>query len=65
LNDIKTKLDALSRKELKYSYVSLKEGVDLLYVSLDKSNELDQKAAKLKRIALKYQGYRTMLSLTS
>jgi hypothetical protein len=43
LNDIKTKLDGLSRKDLLSSYRFLKEGVDLLYVSLDKS-KLEQKA---------------------
>ena len=45
LNDIKTKLDALSLKELKYSYVGLKEGVNFIYVYLYNSNELDQEAA--------------------
>jgi hypothetical protein len=43
LNDIKTKLDGLSRKDLLSSSRFLKEGVDLLYVSLDKS-KLEQKA---------------------
>ena len=37
LNDIKTKLDGLSRKDLLSSYDFLQEGVDLLNVSLDKS----------------------------
>jgi hypothetical protein len=45
LNDIKTKLDALSLKELKYSYVGLKEGVNFIYFYLYNSNELDQEAA--------------------
>ncbi|CAB3984545.1 Hypothetical predicted protein [Paramuricea clavata] len=43
LNDIKTKLDGLSRKDLLSSYNFLQEGVDFLNVSLQKSN-LDQKA---------------------
>ena len=43
LNDIKTKLDGLSRKDLLSSYRFLKEGVDFLSVSLDKS-KLEQKA---------------------
>ena len=43
LNDIKTKLDGLSRKDLLSSYDFLQEGVDLLNVSLDKS-KLEQKA---------------------
>ena len=42
LNDIKTKLDGLSRVNLLSSSRFLKEGVDLLYVSLDKS-KLEQK----------------------
>ena len=42
LNDIKTKLDGLSRKDLLTSYRFLKEGVDLLSVCLDKS-KLEQK----------------------
>jgi hypothetical protein len=37
LSDIKTKLDGLSRVNLLSSSRFLKEGVDLLYVSLDKS----------------------------
>ena len=37
LNDIKSKLDGLSRKDLLSSYSFLKEGVDLLNVSLSKS----------------------------
>ena len=43
LSDIKTKLDGLSRVNLLSSSRFLKEGVDLLYVSLDKS-KLEQKA---------------------
>jgi hypothetical protein len=43
LNDIKTKLDGLSRKDLLSSYDFLQEGVDLLNVSLDKS-KLEKKA---------------------
>ncbi|CAB4042768.1 Hypothetical predicted protein [Paramuricea clavata] len=42
-NDIKTKLDGLSRKDLLSSYDFLQEGVHLLNVSLDKS-KLEQKA---------------------
>ena len=38
LTDIKTKLDGISRKDLLSSYSFLKEGVDLLNDSLDKSN---------------------------
>ncbi|CAB3991605.1 Hypothetical predicted protein [Paramuricea clavata] len=43
LNDIKTKLDGLSRKDLLSSYNFLREGVDFLNVSLQNS-KLDQKA---------------------
>ena len=43
LNDIKTKLDGLSRKDLLSSYMFLKEGVQLLSDSLDKSKD-EQKA---------------------
>ena len=43
LNDIKTKLDGLSRKDLLSGYDFLQEGVDLLNVSIDKS-KLEQKA---------------------
>ena len=43
LNDIKTKLDGLSRKDLESSYMFLKEGVQLLSDSLDKSKD-EQKA---------------------
>ena len=43
LNDIKTKLDGLSRKDLLSSYTYLKEGVQLLNDSLDKSKD-EQKA---------------------
>ena len=39
LNDIKFKLDGLSRKDLESSYMFLKEGVQLLIVSLDKSKD--------------------------
>ena len=43
LNDIKTKLDCMSRKDLLSSYTFLQEGVDVLNVALNKSN-LQQKA---------------------
>ena len=43
LNDIKTKLDGLSRKDLLSGYDFLQEGVDLLNVFIDKS-KLEQKA---------------------
>ena len=43
LNDIKTKLDGLSRKDLLSSYNFLQEGVDFLNVSLQNS-KLDRKA---------------------
>ena len=39
LNDIKSKLDGISRKDLLSSYGFLKEGVNLLNASLDKSND--------------------------
>ena len=39
LNDIKTKLDGLSRKDLLSSYSYLKEGVQLLNDSLDRSKD--------------------------
>ena len=39
LNDIKSKLDGLSRKDLLSSYRFLKEGVDLLNATLEKSME--------------------------
>jgi hypothetical protein len=55
LNDVKTKIDGLSRKDLLSSYSFLQEGVQLLIVSLDKSKD-EQKAvqsAKLKIIAVK------------
>ena len=42
LNDIKTKLDCLSRKDLLSSYSFLKQGVDLLNVSLDQSTQTTQ-----------------------
>ena len=38
LNDIKTKLDGLVRKDLRSSCSFLEEGVDFLYVALGKSN---------------------------
>ena len=38
LSDIKTKLDGLSRKDLRSSCNFLEEGVDFLYVALGKSN---------------------------
>jgi hypothetical protein len=37
LNDIKTKLDGLSRKDLLSSYSFLKQGIDMLNVSLNLS----------------------------
>ena len=43
MNDIKTKLDGLSRKDLLSSYNFLQEGVDFLHDSLQNS-KLDQKA---------------------
>ena len=45
LNDIKTKLDGLSRKDLLTSYRFFKEGVDLLSICLDKS-KFERKAAR-------------------
>ena len=42
LNDIKTKLDALSRKDLLSSYSFLREGVELLNVCLDRSTHSTQ-----------------------
>ncbi len=39
LNDLKTKLDGLSRKDILSSFRFLKEGVDLLIVILNKSND--------------------------
>ncbi|CAB4010218.1 Hypothetical predicted protein [Paramuricea clavata] len=39
LNDIKTKIDGLSRKDLLSSYSFLQEGVQLLNASLDKSKD--------------------------
>lgn len=47
LNDIKTKLESLSRKDLRSSCSFLEEGVDFLYVALDKSNP-KQKASTIK-----------------
>ena len=43
LTDIKTKIDCLSLKDLKASYSFLKEGVELLNLTLDQSSE-DQEA---------------------
>ena len=43
LNDIKTKLDCISRKDLLSSYTFLQEGVDVLDAALNKSN-LQQRA---------------------
>ena len=43
LTDIKTKIDCLSLKDLKASYSFLKEGVELLNLTLDQSTE-DQEA---------------------
>ncbi|XP_028406174.1 uncharacterized protein LOC114528696, partial [Dendronephthya gigantea] len=45
LNDIKSKIDGLSRATLLASYNFLEEGVELLNVSLDKSNP-EQKASE-------------------
>ena len=45
LSDIKSKLDCLSLEKLDASYSFLKEGVRLLNLALDKSNE-DQKASE-------------------
>jgi hypothetical protein len=45
LNDIKSKLDCLSLKDLDASYSFLKEGVELLNLAIDQSNE-DQKASE-------------------
>ncbi len=39
LDDVKTKLDGLSRKDLLSSYSFLQEGVQLLNASLDKTND--------------------------
>ena len=38
IDDIKTKLDGLSRKDLIASLISLKEGVNRLYISLETSD---------------------------
>ena len=46
LTDIKTKLDSLSLKDLKASYSFLKEGVELLNLTLDQSAK-DQKASEV------------------
>ena len=40
LNDIKVKLDGLSRKDLLSSYSLLKQGVDLLNAALDQSSSI-------------------------
>ncbi|CAB4004706.1 Hypothetical predicted protein [Paramuricea clavata] len=45
LNDIKSKLDCLSLKDLDSSYSFLKEGVELLNLAIDQWNE-DQKASE-------------------
>ena len=45
LNDVKTKIDGLSRKDLLSSYSFLQEGVQLLNVSLDKWKD-EQKAVQ-------------------
>ncbi|CAB4020931.1 Hypothetical predicted protein [Paramuricea clavata] len=45
LTDIKSKLDCLSLKDLDASYSFLKEGVELLNLALDESNE-DRKASE-------------------
>ncbi len=45
LSDIKSKLDSLSLEKLDASYSFLKEGVELLNLALDKSNE-DQKTSE-------------------
>ena len=42
LNDIKTKLDGISRKDLLSSVSFLREGIELLYVSLDRSTQEDR-----------------------
>ena len=49
LSDIKSKLDGLSRKDLLSSYGFLKEGVNLLYASLEKSTD-DRQSAVLNGI---------------
>ena len=45
LNDVKTKIDGLARKDLLSSYSFLQEGVQLLIASLDKSKD-EQKAVQ-------------------
>ena len=45
LNDVKTKIDGLARKDLLSSYSFLQEGVQILNVSLDKSKD-EQKAGQ-------------------
>ncbi|CAB4027894.1 Hypothetical predicted protein, partial [Paramuricea clavata] len=47
LDDIKTKIDGLARKDLLVSYSFLQDGVQLLIVSLDKSKD-EQKAVQSK-----------------
>lgn len=42
LNDIKTKFDGISRKDLLSSFSFLREGIELLYVSLDRSTQEDR-----------------------
>ena len=49
LIDIKSKIDCLSLKDLDTSYSFLKEGVELLNLALDQSNE-DQKADEATRV---------------
>ena len=46
LNDVKTKLDGLSRKDLLSSYSFLKQGIDLLNVSLNKSMDEQKRVDK-------------------
>ena len=45
LTDIKSKLDCLSLKDLDSSYSFLKEGVELLNIALNRSND-DEKASE-------------------
>ena len=42
LNDIKTKLDGISRKDLLSSFSFLREGIELVNVSLDRSTQEDR-----------------------
>jgi hypothetical protein len=46
LSDIKSKLDGLSRRDLLSSYGFLKEGVNFLYASLDKSKDDGENAIR-------------------